>query len=127
MPVQKYRISRREEVKHCQSEGESWLEKSPQLWMPGGSVPRPSNGSDRALKASGRAGAGAGWGRRRLGAGSRTSYADAPVPARPPSYGLAAVCAERGSGEENQQEQTPGEASTPLGAAILSAGVGLEA
>lgn len=74
---------------------------------------------DRERKGSGQAGAG--WGRRRLGAGSRSSYAGASVPARPPSSGLAALRAQGSSGEGNESQQTPGAASTPLGAAILCA------
>ena len=72
---------------------------------------------DRERKGSGQAGAG--WGRRRLGASSRSSYAGAPVPSRPPFSGLAALCAQGSRREGSEPQQTPGTASTPLGAAIL--------
>lgn len=78
---------------------------------PGGD--REGGGPDR--EKPGRAGAGWGW--RRLGAGSRSSHAGAPVPARP----LSSHSRRLSPKGESQPREAPSAASTPLGAAILCA------
>lgn len=108
----------RKEAKHLQGGGGP-AGGEPSVWRPRGVHPgqamSPSQETRRLGSGRGRVG------RHRLGAGSQSCYAGAPVPARPPSSGLAAPCARRGSGKGSQPQPTAGAASSPLRAAILRA------
>lgn len=77
-------------------------------------------GGDRIGKSRagpGRGRVGAAQAGRRLGAGSRSSHAGAPVPARP----LSSHSRRLSPKGESQPREAPSAASTPLGAAILCA------